>query len=123
MRLIENQVSGVGYLLKDRVSAVGEFIDAIHRVARGGSVVDSGVVAELLARKRAVNPLDSLTSRERDVLSLMAEGRSNLAIQEALHVSPRTVETHVRNILMKLGLRETPDDHRRVLAVLAFLRS
>jgi DNA-binding NarL/FixJ family response regulator len=123
MRLIENQVSGVGYLLKDRVSAVGEFIDAIHRVARGGSVVDSGVVAELLARKRAVNPLDSLTSREREVLSLMAEGRSNRAIQEALFVSPRTVETHVRNILMKLGLRETPDDHRRVLAVLAFLRS
>jgi DNA-binding NarL/FixJ family response regulator len=123
MRLIENQVSGVGYLLKDRVSAVGEFIDAIHRVARGGSVVDSGVVAELLARKRAVNPLDSLTSREREVLSLMAEGRSNRAIQEALYVSPRTVETHVRNILMKLGLRETPDDHRRVLAVLAFLRS
>jgi DNA-binding NarL/FixJ family response regulator len=123
MRLIENQVSGVGYLLKDRVSAVGEFIDAIYRVAQGGSVVDSGVVAELLARKRAVNPLDSLTSREREVLSLMAEGRSNRAIQEALFVSPRTVETHVRNILMKLGLRETPDDHRRVLAVLAFLRS
>ena len=123
MRLIENQLSGVGYLLKDRVSEVGEFVDAINRVADGGSVVDSGVVAELLARKRAVNPLDRLTSREREVLSLMAEGRSNRAIQERLYVSSRTVETHVRNIMMKLGLTETPDDHRRVMAVLAFLRS
>lgn len=123
MRLIENQLSGVGYLLKDRVSEVGEFIDAIHRVARGGSVVDSGVVAELLTRKRAANPLDRLTSREREVLTLMAEGRSNRAIQERLYVSSRTVETHVRNIMMKLDLTETPDDHRRVMAVLAFLRS
>jgi DNA-binding NarL/FixJ family response regulator len=123
MRLIENQVSGVGYLLKDRVSAVDDFVDAITRVAAGGSVVDSGVVAELLARRRAVNPLDRLTEREREVLSLMAEGRSNHAIQERLFVSSRTVETHVRNILMKLGLKEAPDDHRRVLAVLAFLQS
>lgn len=123
MRLIENQVSGVGYLLKDRVSAVDDFVDAITRVAAGGSVVDSGVVAELLARRRAINPLDRLTEREREVLSLMAEGRSNHAIQERLFVSSRTVETHVRNILMKLGLKEAPDDHRRVLAVLAFLRS
>ena len=123
MRLIENQVSGVGYLLKDRVSAVDEVVDAILRVASGGSVVDSGVVAELLARRRTINPLDRLTEREREVLSLMAEGRSNHAIQERLFVSSRTVETHVRNILMKLGLNETPDDHRRVLAVLAFLRS
>jgi len=123
MRLIENQVSGVGYLLKDRVSAVDDFVDAITRVAAGGSVVDSGVVAELLARRRAVNPLDRLTEREREVLSLMAEGRSNHAIQERLFVSSRTVETHVRNILLKLGLKEAPDDHRRVLAVLAFLRS
>jgi DNA-binding NarL/FixJ family response regulator len=123
MRLIENQVSGVGYLLKDRVSAVDEVVDAILRVASGGSVVDSGVVAELLARRRTINPLERLTEREREVLSLMAEGRSNHAIQERLFVSSRTVETHVRNILMKLGLNETPDDHRRVLAVLAFLRS
>jgi DNA-binding NarL/FixJ family response regulator len=123
MRLIENQVSRVGYLLKDRVSAVDDFVDAITRVAAGGSVVDSGVVAELLARRRAVNPLDRLTEREREVLSLMAEGRSNHAIQERLFVSSRTVETHVRNILMKLGLKEAPDDHRRVLAVLAFLQS
>lgn len=123
MRLIENQVSGIGYLLKDRVSAVDDFVDAITRVAAGGSVVDSGVVAELLARRRAVDPLDRLTEREREVLSLMAEGRSNHAIQERLFVSSRTVETHVRNILMKLGLKEAPDDHRRVLAVLAFLRS
>lgn len=123
MRLIEDQMSGVGYLLKDRVSKVDDFVDAITRVASGGSVVDSGVVAELLARRRAVNPLDSLTEREREVLSLMAEGRSNRAIQERLYVSSRTVETHVRNILMKLDLKETPDDHRRVLAVLAFLRS
>lgn len=123
MRLIEDQVSGVGYLLKDRVSAVDEFVEAIDRVAQGGSVVDSGVVAELLGRKRAVDPLDSLTAREREVLSLMAEGRSNRGIQERLYVSSRTVETHVRNILMKLDLRDTDDDHRRVLAVLAYLRS
>jgi len=123
MKLIENEIRGVGYLLKDRVTAVDEFIDAIRRVGRGGSVVDTGVVAELLSRRRTKNPLDSLTDREREVLSLMAEGRSNYAIQERLYISARTVETHVRNILMKLGLEDTPDDHRRVLAVLTYLKA
>lgn len=122
MKLIENEVRGVGYLLKDRVTAVGEFTDAIRRVGRGGSVIDTGVVAELLSRRRTNNPLDGLTEREREVLSLMAEGRSNYAIQERLYIGSRTVETHVRNIFMKLGLEDTPDDHRRVLAVLTHLR-
>jgi DNA-binding NarL/FixJ family response regulator len=123
MKLIENEIRGVGYLLKDRVTAVDEFTDAIRRVGRGGSVVDTGVVAELLSRRRTNNPLDGLTGREREVLSLMAEGRSNYAIQERLYISARTVETHVRNILMKLGLEDTPDDHRRVLAVLTYLKA
>jgi DNA-binding NarL/FixJ family response regulator len=123
MKLIENEIRGVGYLLKDRVTAVDEFTDAIRRVGRGGSVVDTGVVAELLSRRRTNNPLDGLTDREREVLSLMAEGRSNYAIQERLYISARTVETHVRNILMKLGLEDTPDDHRRVLAVLTYLKA
>lgn len=123
MKLIEDQVSGVGYLLKDRVTSVGEVTDAVRRVARGGSVVDTGVVAELLSRRRTQSPIDALTPREREVLSLMAEGRSNRGIQERLYVSHRTVETHVSNILMKLGLGDTRDDHRRVLAVLTFLKS
>jgi DNA-binding NarL/FixJ family response regulator len=123
MKLIDEQVEGVGYLLKDSVSNVAELTDAVRRVVAGGSVVDPGVVAELLARRRRDNPVDDLTPREREVLSLMAEGRSNWAIQEGLFISARTVETHVRNILMKLGLEETPDDHRRVLAVLTYLRS
>lgn len=123
MKLIENEIRGVGYLLKDRVTAVDEFTDAIRRVGRGGSVVDTGVVAELLSRRRTNNPIDGLTDREREVLSLMAEGRSNYAIQERLYISARTVETHVRNILMKLGLEDTPDDHRRVLAVLTYLKA
>jgi DNA-binding NarL/FixJ family response regulator len=123
MKLIEDEIRGVGYLLKDRVTAVDEFTDAIRRVGRGGSVVDTGVVAELLSRRRTNNPLDALTDREREVLSLMAEGRSNYAIQERLYINTRTVETHVRNILMKLGLEDTPDDHRRVLAVLTYLKA
>jgi DNA-binding NarL/FixJ family response regulator len=123
MKLIEDEIRGVGYLLKDRVTVVDEFTDAIRRVGRGGSVVDTGVVAELLSRRRTNNPLDALTDREREVLSLMAEGRSNYAIQERLYINTRTVETHVRNILMKLGLEDTPDDHRRVLAVLTYLKA
>jgi len=86
-------------------------------------VVDPGVVSELLAQRRTKNPLDDLTDREREVLSLMAEGRSNLAIENSLFISPRTVESHVRNILIKLGLEDTPNDHRRVLAVLTFLNA
>lgn len=123
LTLIEGEVGGVGYLLKDRVAGVEEFSDALRRIHRGSPVVDSGVVAELLSRRRARSPLDALTEREREVLSLMAEGRSNHAIQERLYISTRTVETHVRNILMKLGFDSTPDDHRRVLAVLTFLKS
>jgi DNA-binding NarL/FixJ family response regulator len=123
MKLIEDEIRGVGYLLKDRVTAVDEFTDAIRGVGRGGSVVDTGVVAELLSRRRTNNPLDALTDREREVLSLMAAGRSNYAIQERLYINTRTVETHVRNILMKLGLEDTPDDHRRVLAVLTYLKA
>jgi DNA-binding NarL/FixJ family response regulator len=123
MTLIENQPGGVGYLLKDRVKNLDDVGDAIDRVANGQPVVDSGVVSELLARRRAKNPLDDLTDREREVLALMAEGRSNISIQNTLYISPRTVESHVRNILIKLGLEDVPNDHRRVLAVLTFLNS
>ncbi len=123
MRLIQEQPRGAGYLLKDRVTDLHDFTEAIHRVGRGGFVVDSGVVAELVSRRRTESPLDALSERERAVLSLMAEGRSNQGIRERLFLSPRTVETHVRNIFMKMGLEDEPDDHRRVLAVLAYLRS
>lgn len=123
MTLIASQPGGVGYLLKDRVKKVEDVGDAIDRVVSGQPVVDPGVVSELFARRRAKNPLDDLTQREREVLALMAEGRSNLAIQDSLFISPRTVESHVRNILMKLGLEDTPNDHRRVLAVLKFLNA
>ncbi|MFZ0015131.1 MAG: response regulator transcription factor [Acidimicrobiia bacterium] len=121
MTLIENQPCGVGYLLKDRVRNVNEVSDAIDRVANGQPVVDSGVVSELLARRRTRNPLDNLTNREMEVLALMAEGRSNLSIQNTLFISSRTVESHIRNVLIKLGLEDAPNDHRRVLAVLTFL--
>jgi len=123
MTLIASQPGGVGYLLKDRVKNVDDLSDAIDRVVNGQPVVDPGVVSELLAQRRTKNPLDDLTDREREVLSLMAEGRSNLAIENSLFISPRTVESHVRNILIKLGLEDTPSDHRRVLAVLTFLNA
>jgi DNA-binding NarL/FixJ family response regulator len=110
-----------GYLLKSRVTDVGEFVDTLHRVQRGGSAVDPALVAELVAARRADDPLASLTARERDVLALMAEGRSNAGIGQALWVTEGTVEKHVRSILMKLQLPETAEVHRRVLAVLAFL--
>lgn len=111
----------VGYLLKSRVTDVGEFVDTVERIARGGSVVDPGLVQELVAARRRDDPLDELTARERDVLALMAEGRSNAGIARRLVVTEGTVEKHVHSILAKLRLPETDDDHRRVLAVVTFL--
>jgi DNA-binding NarL/FixJ family response regulator len=111
----------VGYLLKSRVSDVEEFLDTLGRIARGGSVVDPAVVSELVAARRRRDPLGALSPREREVLGLMAEGRSNAGIARRLWVTEGTVEKHVRAILTKLGLAETDDDHRRVLAVLTYL--
>lgn len=110
-----------GYLLKSRVTDIAEFIDTLKRVERGGSAVDPVLVQELVAVRRADDPLASLTAREREVLALMAEGRSNAGIGQALWVAEGTVEKHVRSILMKLQLPGTADVHRRVLAVLPFL--
>ena len=115
--------AGIGYLLKDRVGHVREFLASLDRVAAGETVVDPEVVRQLLGRRRGDGPLGSLTDREREVLALMAEGRSNLGIGQALWVTEGTVEKHVRSILTKLDLNEEATDHRRVLAVLAFLRS
>jgi len=112
-----------GYLLKDRVADLDELTDAIRRIARGGVVIDPAVVAELLSRRRPRDPLQDLSDREHDVLRLMAEGRSNQAIGDRLFLSPRTVEAHIRSIFTKLGLSPAAEDHRRVLAVLAFLAS
>jgi DNA-binding NarL/FixJ family response regulator len=111
---------GVGYLLKERVSDVADFLDALRRVAGGGSALDPEVVAQLLSRRRC--PVDALTPRERDVLGLMAEGRTNAAIASALVIGAGAVEKHVNNIFMKLDLPPSDTDHRRVLAVLTFLR-
>ena len=112
---------GTGYLLKSRVTDVDEFVETLDRIVRGGAVVDPALVQELVAARRAEDPLDVLSPREREVLSLMAEGRSNAGIARALWVTEGTVEKHVHSILMKLRLPETGDDHRRVLAVLTFL--
>jgi DNA-binding NarL/FixJ family response regulator len=112
---------GVGYVLKSRVTDVAEFVETVERVARGGSVVDPGIVQELVAARRRDDPLDELTPREREVLALMAEGRSNAGIARRLVVTEGTVEKHVHSILAKLRLPETDDDHRRVLAVVTFL--
>ena len=111
----------IGYLLKSRVTDVGDFVETIERVAGGGSVVDPGLVEELVAARRRDDPLAELTPREREVLGLMAEGRSNAGIARRLFVTEGTVEKHVHSILGKLRLSETDDDHRRVLAVIAFL--
>jgi serine/threonine-protein kinase PknK len=111
----------VGYMLKSRVTDVGDFVETVERIARGGSVVDPGLVQELVAARRRDDPLDELTPREREVLALMAEGRSNAGIARRLVVTEGTVEKHVHSILGKLRLPETGDDHRRVLAVIAFL--
>jgi len=110
-----------GYLLKDRVLDVDDFLDSLRRVAAGGSARDPEVVSRLIGAHRQETPLDSLTTRERDVLGLMAEGRTNVGIARRLWVSERTVETHVANIMIKLGLESSDEDHRRVLAVLSFL--
>ncbi len=110
-----------GYLLKDRVLDVDDFLDSLRRVAAGGSALDPEVVTRLIGAHRRESPLDSLTTRERDVLGLMAEGRTNVGIARRLWVSDRTVETHVANIMIKLGLESSDEDHRRVLAVLSFL--
>jgi DNA-binding NarL/FixJ family response regulator len=123
MRLLGDGTRGIGYLLKDRVADVDELADAVRRVARGGTVIDPTVVASLVGRSRSHDRLDPLTPREREVLSLMAEGRSNVGIADRLFVTEKTVETHVASILGKLGLESQPDDHRRVLAVLAYLRA
>jgi len=120
--LLGGASGGVGYLLKDRVRDLREFFDAIRRVGSGESAIDPEVVTRLLARRRAHDPLAELTERERDVLALMAEGRSNQGIGERLYLSPKTVETHVHRIFSKLNLPLAPEDHRRVLAVLALLR-
>jgi DNA-binding NarL/FixJ family response regulator len=119
--LLAGDTSGVGYLLKDRVADVREFVDAVRRVGEGGTALDPEVIAQLLARSRRRDPLERLTPREREVLSLMAEGRSNAAIAMALVVSDGAVEKHVRSIFTKLDLPPTELDHRRVLAVLRWL--
>ena len=113
----------IGYLLKSRVTDVADFIDSLERIARGGSVVDPALVNELVSAQRRHDPLGQLSAREKEVLALMAEGRSNAGIGRRLWVAEGTVEKHVRNILMKLNLPETDDDHRRVRAVIAFLEN
>jgi DNA-binding NarL/FixJ family response regulator/class 3 adenylate cyclase len=122
LKLVEGSPDRIGYLLKDRVSDVSEFAEAVRRVARGGSVLDPEVVSALLGRARARSRIEELTPREREILALMAEGRSNQAISEHAFLSPKTVEAHVAHIFNKLGLLPTADEHRRVMAVVMFLR-
>ena len=123
MDLLADSAEGVGYLLKDRVADVERFVDSVRRVADGGSALDPEVVSQMLGRRRAEDPLAELTPREREVLGLMAEGRSNHAIAEELVVTERAVEKHVTGIFSKLDLGPTPEDHRRVLAVLTYLKA
>ena len=122
-RLLEEVPERAGYLLKDRISEVAVVADALRRIDEGECVIDPTIVSRLVARKRARGPLDVLTEREREVLALVAEGRSNGAIGEQLFLSRKTVDAHISQIFLKLDLRDSPQDHRRVLAVLAFLRS
>jgi DNA-binding NarL/FixJ family response regulator len=122
LELIGEGAEGVGYLLKERVTDVDTLLEAVHRVARGGSVIDPQVVNRMLRRDREQSPLQALSDREREVLRLMAEGRSNAAIAEQLVITQRAVEKHVTSIFSKLDLAATAEDHRRVLAVLTFLR-
>jgi DNA-binding NarL/FixJ family response regulator len=123
IRLLHHSPARVGYLLKDRVADIAEFTGAVRRISRGGSVIDPDVVAQLLQRRGDDSALADLTGRERDILALIAEGRSNHAICERLVLSPKTVETHVGSIFAKLGLLPASDDHRRVLAVLMYIRN
>jgi DNA-binding NarL/FixJ family response regulator len=122
LELLGEDAAGVGYLLKDRVSDGDRFVEAVRRVAEGGSALDPEVVSHMLGRRRVDDPLEELTPREHAVLALMAEGRSNQAIADALVISGRAVEKHVTSIFTKLNLPPAPEDHRRVLAVLAFLQ-
>ena len=119
--LLADGRGGIGYLLKDRIMEVDDFLDAVRRVAEGGTALDPEVVAALLSRPKADDPVDRLTPREREVLGLMAEGRSNAGIAEVLVLTVGAVEKHIANIFMKLGLPPSETDHRRVLAVLAYL--
>lgn len=121
--LLESGTEGTGYLLKDRVADVGQFVSALEEVGSGGTVLDPEVVGQLLARRRSDEDLSSLTAREREVLALIAEGRTNHAIADTLFVTEGAVEKHVKSIFGKLGLAQSEADHRRVLAVLAYLRS
>jgi len=122
MRLIEDHPERVGYLLKERIFDVAVLVDALRRIVEGETVVDPTIVSRLMGRHRRQDPLSSLTDREREVLGLVAEGMSNIAIAARLFVTERTVEAHITQIFMKLQLPESPDQNRRVLAVLAFLR-
>ena len=122
LQLLEAKPEGVGYLLKERVGRIGQLLDALERVAAGECVVDRAVVDDLLSRQRRPDPFAELTSREREILALMAEGRSNQGICRALWLSPKTVETHIRGAFTKLGISAAPADNRRVLAVLAYLQ-
>ena len=121
VRLVNERPESTGYLLKERVGRVEQLLDAMQRVADGECVVDRAVVDELFARRTQTNRLEELTPREREILALMAEGRSNQGICQALWLSPKTVETHIRGAFSKLGIAGAPEDNRRVLAVLAFL--
>jgi DNA-binding NarL/FixJ family response regulator len=123
VELLTGGERGVGYLLKERVGDVDELVEALHHLVSGGTVVDPEIVARLLDRRRRIDPLSSLTGREREVLGLMAEGRTNQAIAAAMYLNARTVESHVRSIFAKLDLEPEPDGHRRVLAVITFLRA
>jgi DNA-binding NarL/FixJ family response regulator len=121
--LLSGWPEGFGYLLKDRVLAVDDFLDALRRVAAGGTAIDPEVIGQLMGRRRVRDPLEELSPREREVLGLMAEGLSNRGICDRLFLSSKTVETHINSIFTKLRLAPAPDEHRRVLAVLAFLHS
>jgi len=123
LRLFGERPEGFGYLLKDRVLEIDDFVEAVKRVARGGTAMDPQVVSQLVGKRRKDDPIDDLSPREREVLELMAEGRSNAGICAKLFLSSKTVETHVSSIFNKLRLTQAPDDHRRVLAVLAYLRA
>jgi DNA-binding NarL/FixJ family response regulator len=122
VELIRDDPSGIGYVLKDRVTRLDDLADAVRRVAAGGSVIDPEVVARLLGRPRRNSPIDELTPREREILALMAEGRSNQGVADRLVLELKTIEGHVGQIFSKLGLDSSADDHRRVLAVLTYLR-